>query len=335
MEKCRVLPTHTPSLFDAAVREAVRLLRAGEVVVLPTETVYGLAANAFDATAVEKIFSVKGRPAHNPVIVHVANVEMAQRCVSQWPALADKLARAFWPGPLTLVLPQSKQIPEVVTAGGSTAGVRWPRHSVIEAVIRACDFPLAAPSANVSGEVSPTTAEHVRRSLGGKVPLVLDGGPAQVGIESTVLDLTSCPPRLLRPGMIHAESLAAVTGDLILDDSPTDESLRSPGLLARHYSPNAKLVVLAWADDADLKSQISNLKFEIQAAHVIAHSRLPSESGYGQVCVLPRDPDAFGQAMYSEWHRCDAAGAALIVVEEPPLSVEWRAIVDRLRRAAA
>src|SRR2546425_4786191 len=152
MIRCELLPTHTPQLFQAAVRRAVELLRAGEVVALPTETVYGLAANALDAQAVERIFEIKDRPPHNPIIVHVASLAMARSCVTSWPALADKLARAFWPGPLTLVLRRAKTIPAVVTAGGPTVGVRWPNHPFIQAVIRECGFPLAAPSANPSSE---------------------------------------------------------------------------------------------------------------------------------------------------------------------------------------
>src|SRR6266571_1446098 len=181
-----VLPTHTSALFDAAVRRAAELLRAGEVVALPTETVYGLAANALDAQAVARIFEVKGRPAHNPVIVHVASAEMARRSVANWPSLAEQLAKSCWPGPLTLVLPRSREIPDIVTAGGSTVGVRWPSHPFIQEVIRACGFPLAVPSANPASAVSPTNAGHVLKSLGGKIPLIVDGGQAQVGIESTV-----------------------------------------------------------------------------------------------------------------------------------------------------
>src|SRR6266446_4958116 len=195
-----VLPTHTPQLFEEAVRQAADLLRAGEVVALPTETVYGLAANALDARAVERIFEIKGRPPNNPIIVHIASAEMARRCVSDWPALADNLAEAFWPGPLTLVLPRSAEIPQVVTAGGATVGVRWPSHPFIQAVIRECNFPIAAPSANRSNELSPTNADHVRRAIGDKIPLIVDGGQSQVGIELTVLDLTVEPPRVLRPG---------------------------------------------------------------------------------------------------------------------------------------
>ena len=248
-----VLSTHTPALFQAAVKRAADRLRAGEVVALPTETVYGLAANTWDENAIANIFQIKGRPANNPIIVHVASVEMAKRCVASWPANADNLAKAFWPGPLTLVLPRAKEIPDNVTAGGATVGVRWPGHPLIQAVIRECGFPLAAPSANLSGRVSPTNAGHVRNQLGHKISLIVDGGQSQVGIESTVLDLTVSPPDILRPGMIHAESLAAVTGNIQHSTFDIQHSmLRSPGLLQRHYSPKAKLLVLDWKDDADL-----------------------------------------------------------------------------------
>lgn len=328
-----VLPTDTPALFDAAVRRAAALLRAGEVVALPTETVYGLAANALDARSVARIFEIKGRPAHNPVIVHVAGVAMARRCVSQWPALADKLADAFWPGPLTLVLPRAREISDVVTAGGGTVGVRWPSHPFIQAVIRACDFPLAAPSANPSNQISPTNAEHVRRTLGRKVRLIVDGGPSQVGIESTVLDLSVTPPSVLRPGMIHAESVSAVVGELSARDEGGTH-FKSPGLLRKHYSPQARVVVLSWADEADLKFQISNLKSGIHHCHVIAHTRIPPGEGLDRVSVIPRDAGAFARAIYAELHRCDEAGADLIVIEALPETAAWAAIADRLRRAA-
>src|SRR5204863_6378450 len=157
-----------------------------------------------------------------PIIVHVSNVNKAKRCVSAWPPLADALAKAFWPGPLTLVLPRSREIPDIVTAAGPTVGIRWPSHPFIQAVIRECDFPLAAPSANLSNQLSPTKAEHVRKSLGDKIPLIVDGGPSQVGIESTVLDLSVCPPRLLRPGIIHEAALLAVTGELTLRPGATE-----------------------------------------------------------------------------------------------------------------
>ena len=332
-----VLPTHTPELFQKAVRQAVELLRAGEVVALPTETVYGLAANALDAKAVSKIFKVKGRPAHNPIIVHVASVEMAKQCAAKWPATADKLAKSFWPGPLTLVLPRAKEIPDIVTAGGTTVGIRWPSHPFIQAVIRECGFPLAAPSANLSGCVSPTNAGHVRKQLDGKISLIVDGGQSQVGIESTVLDLTVSPPQILRPGMIHEESLAAVCGDVTSDKwRVTGKNLlRSPGLLEKHYSPKAKLIVLSWQNDADLKSQLVTRHLSPVTCHIIAHTRLPSVEGFARVSVIPHDVKAFARAIYAELHRCDEMGAKLIVVEAPPALPEWLGIADRLRRAAA
>jgi L-threonylcarbamoyladenylate synthase len=334
--KTQVLSTHTPALFAAAVQAAAELLRAGEVAALPTETVYGLAANALDERAVARIYEIKGRPAHNPIIVHVASLAMARACVRAWPDAADKFARAFWPGPLTLVLPRAEQIPAIVTAGGGTVGVRWPSHPFMQAVIAACGFPLAAPSANLSNRISPTNAEHVRAQLGGRIPLIVDGGQAQVGIESTVLDVTALPARILRPGMIHAESLAAVGVRVATGPGPaTGGSLKSPGLLKKHYAPKAKLLVLNWRDEPDLRRQIAALPPAAGQVRVIAHTRIPSGFEPAQVSVIPHDAEAFARALYAELHRGDEAGAGLIVVEAPPDSPEWAGIADRLRRAAA
>jgi L-threonylcarbamoyladenylate synthase len=336
--KAEILPTHTLDLFQAAVKRAASLLCDGQVVALPTETVYGLAANALDSAAVAEIFRIKGRPAHNPVIIHVADVDMARRCVADWPAAADRLAAAFWPGPLTMVLPRAKEIPDLVTAGGATVGVRWPGHPFIQAVIRECGFPLAAPSANLSNRVSPTNAAHVRRQLGDKIPLIVDGGQSQVGIESTVIDLSASPPRLLRPGMIHGPALSAVVGRVAGVDSEAalpDAALRSPGLLKKHYSPRAKLVILEWKNDADLRRQLAGLNAKLESSHVIMHSVVPSAEGLGRVSVVPHDAEAFARALYAELHQCDEAGAELIVVEALPEGDEWRAIADRLKRASA
>jgi L-threonylcarbamoyladenylate synthase len=336
----QVIATNDAALFETAVARAAELLRAGQLVAVPTETVYGLAANAWNADAVRRIFDVKGRPPHNPIIVHVASLELARRCVSDWPPLAAKLAGAFWPGPLTLVLPRSPEIPDVVTAGGRTVGVRWPDHPFIQAVIRACGFPLAAPSANRSNHVSPTNAEHVRKDLDGRIPLIVDGGPSQVGIESSVLDLACSPPRLLRPGMIHVESLLAAMGGSPLQTAAPDWSdsaeafLRSPGLLPKHYSPKAKLILLQWRDENDLAAQLSIYPIQRDRIHVIAHHAIPLRRNFGRVAVIPRDAEAFARAIYAELHRCDEAGAELIVVEAPPVGEAWCAIADRLARAA-
>jgi len=338
--KTKILATHTPALFTTAVGRAAELLRAGEVVALPTETVYGLAANALDARAVARIYEIKGRPAHNPIIVHVASLEMARRFVENWSVAADKLAKAFWPGPLTLVLPKVHEMPPIVTAGGITVGVRWPSHPFIQAVIRDCGFPLAAPSANLANQLSPTNADHVRRQLGEKLRLIVDGGQAQVGIESTVLDLTASPPRVLRPGMIHTESLAAAIGAVqgLEFKGDSRQSVRlSPGLLPKHYAPKARLVVLRWQSAAELEDQIRRAEFGIPRSkiHVVVHTGISAAAHFGRVSVIPHDAEAFARALYAELHRCDEGGAELIVVESPPEDSAWAAIQDRLKRAAS
>lgn len=333
----QVLPTDTPARFATALRQAADFLQAGEVVAVPTETVYGLAANALDAEAVRRIYAVKRRPAHNPIIVHVADLAMARRCVAEWPAVASRLARSFWPGPLTLVLRRAEAIPDVVTAGGATVGVRWPRHPFVQRLIEACGFPLAAPSANPANRLSPTTAEHVRQGLGDRVRLIIDGGACQVGIESTVLDLTATPPRRLRPGVIHDEALVAVAGAVQTGTASTAPGgiLRSPGQLPRHYAPRARLVLLAWETDDDLSRKLHELGVAPPDCQVVTHSNIPGLTGLGGVSVIPRDPEAYGRALYAALHGGDEAGARCIVVEAVPTGAEWRAIADRLDRAAA
>ncbi len=329
-----MLSTESPILFQESVRRVAEALKMGEVVALPTETVYGLAANALNPDAVARIYEIKGRPAHNPVIVHVASWDLARHCTRTWPEPADQLARAFWPGPLTIVLPRSTAIPDIVTAGGGTVGIRWPSHPFMQAVIRECGFPLAAPSANRSNEVSPTNAEHVRRSLGERLNLIVDGGQSAVGIESTVIDLSGTGVRLLRPGMIHPESLAATLGREVGFESEGGP-LRSPGLLPKHYSPRAKVVILRWQSREELLRQAAELRIDRSRAVVISHACLPAPEGWLGVNLIPHDAEAYARALYAEWHRCDAEGAGWIVMEAVPDAPEWRGIADRLRRAAA
>jgi L-threonylcarbamoyladenylate synthase len=341
MPRAEILPTHTPALFASAVERACEALRRGELVALPTETVYGLAANALDAEATMRIFAAKDRPAHNPIIVHVSSLAMARRCAADWPQAADKLAAAFWPGPLTLVVRRAGAIPDVVAAGGPTVGIRWPSHPLMQAVIRKCEFPLAAPSANRANEVSPTSAEHVARSLGDRVSIIVDGGQSQVGIESAVVDVTGTRPRLLRPGMIHEESIVAVAGELAGRPDELAGALRSPGMLRKHYAPRARLVILSWSDEADFREKLASTRSTLpkQVADdqiaVIAHTHVPLSAGGLDVSVIPHDAEAFARALYSELHRCDQMGLELIVVEAVPAGAEWRAIDDRLQRAAA
>src|SRR5262249_36156982 len=214
-------------------------------------TVYGLGANALDERAVAPIFDVKGRPANNPLIVHVGDEAGLSRVFAVWPESAQRLARQFWPGPLTLVLPRGPEIPAIVTAGGPTVAVRMPAHPVARGLICAAGVPLAAPSANRSGELSPTCADHVARGLSGRIEMILDAGPTQVGIESTVLDLSVTPPRLLRPGHVSRSEIEATIGPIEVWDSITDAltALPSPGLLAKHYAPRTPMECLAGSQE--------------------------------------------------------------------------------------
>lgn len=323
----KVLSTETAALFEIAAVEAARLLQAGEVVAVPTETVYGLAANALNSAAVRKVFEAKGRPNNNPLIVHVASIEMARACVAEWPSRADELARKYWPGPLTLVLRKSPTVPNEVTAGGDTIAIRWPSHPFMQAVIRKCGFPLAAPSANRSNEVSPTNVAHVVASLDGRVPLAVDGGHCQVGIESTVLDVLG--NRVLRPGMISADELGAT-----LPTAARGEFLQSPGLLEKHYSPRARVVIGEWQNAQQARELVLRNGGKIEMTRVIAHEQIPADAGFVGVAVIPHDAEAYARALYGELHRCDESGAELILIEKPPAGPDWEGIRDRLRRAA-
>ncbi len=324
------------------MREAARLLTAGDVVALPTETVYGLAANAWDATAVARIYTAKGRPSTNPLIVHVADEAMLAQCVTYWPVGAVALARTFWPGPLTLVLPANlARIPSVVRAGGPTVAVRWPAHPLMQAVIRACGFPLAAPSANPSNFISPTTAQHVAAGLGGRIPLIVDGGPSAVGIESTVVDCTGPAPVVLRPGSISVAEIERVWGDpsgLTTAPTPAPDPaapLRAPGQLAKHYAPRAPLAILSWADDDDLARQVAARGWVAARTYIIAYEQVPAAAAFAHVEPLPADPRGYAQRLYAALHHADEAGAGFIVVEAPPAPLAWAGVRDRLGRAAS
>jgi L-threonylcarbamoyladenylate synthase len=330
----------TPAHFALAVEKAASLLRRGELVAVPTETVYGLAANALDPQAVERIYAVKGRPAANPIIVHVDSIVMARRCVGEWPEPAARLAALFWPGPLTLVLRKSDLIPQIVSAGGETVGLRCPAHPFMRALITACGFPLAAPSANVSNQVSPTSAEHVLRrlgGLGGRIPLIVDAGPSSVGIESTVLDLSVAPPRVLRAGMIAAGQIGRELGIEVQGPCVVGQTagLKSPGLLRKHYAPRARMLVARWENDDALEELVRSTGVPVGKVNVIAHEHIPSTCPYGRVAIIPHDPEAYARALYAELHQSDDLGAELILVEEVPSGEEWLGIRDRLTRASA
>jgi len=340
-----ILLTDSPARLEAAVERAAALLRAGNVVALPTETVYGLAAAALDPAAVARVFALKGRPAHNPVIVHVASLAMARACARAWPPAAERLAARFWPGPLTLVVPRAACVPDIVTAGGETVALRWPSHPVMRAVIERCGFPLAAPSANPSNALSPTTAAHVAAALGAPLELILDGGPATVGIESTVVDVTTSPARVLRPGMLDEALLAATLGAPVefgstssatpVETASSRAALRSPGNLQRHYAPRTRLYVWRWTDGADLAAQLIGHGIDLAAAHVLYYSGIELPAGLQGATALPREPETFARLFYATLHELDDSGAGCLIVEAPPNEAAWRAIRDRLARAAA
>ena len=317
-----------PADAPGALGQAAGLLDQGQLVALPTETVYGLAADARSPGAVARIFKAKGRPAGNPLIVHVDSVEMAKGCVAAWPSAASQLAGAFWPGPLSFVLPKADLIPDIVTAGGPTVAVRCPAHPLMRSVLAKCGFPLAAPSANRSSRVSPTRAEHVVDQLGGHIPLVLDGGACDIGIESTVLDLTGDTPTILRPGIISLGQLQAVIGSVAVAKPPAgDESLKSPGQLQQHYSPQAKLVVCG-----DLAAALGQVD---EATHVIAREPAPATWPSELWHRLPDAAPDFARELYDTLHRCDRLGAETILVQSLPSTDEWAALRDRLNRAGA
>lgn len=333
LHKTLVLPVSDHEQNRKAIERATAILREGGMVVAPTETVYGMAANALDARAVSGIFRAKDRPAENPLIVHVENMEMARAIVTDWPKLADKLAAAFWPGPLSLVLHKATVIPDIVTAGGGTVAVRQPAHTVMHALIRECGFPLAAPSANRSNQLSPTTAGHVLRQLDGRVPLILDAGPCQVGIESTVIDLTGSPPAILRPGMISEQALNKVTGTAEKQEASCG-ILKSPGQLGRHYAPKVPLHLAGPKEMANLTGWLIEQGVEVERVFVVARSELLGEWSTTRQVRLQANSVGFANGLYAALHRCEAEGARAIVVEAPPNDPEWQAIGDRLERAS-
>ncbi len=286
------------------IERAAELLRAGRLVAFPTETVYGLGANALDEAAVRLIFEVKGRPPSNPLIVHVTGIAMARELASEWTEQAQTLAERFWPGPLTIVVPRKSVVPDIVTAGLPSVGLRVPAHPVALALLKAAQIPIAAPSANRFTELSPTTAEHVRKGLAGQpVALILDGGPCTVGIESTVLSLAGPRPRILRPGMITQTEIEQAIGPV-----EVGAGAESPGQHPRHYSPRTRVIL----GESPREGRGARLDF----------------------ASMPRDPAAYAERLYRVLHEIDAVGYDWISVELPPDTAEWAGIRDRLKRAA-
>ena len=318
---------------SAAILEAAEVIRAGGLVAFPTETVYGLGADALSAAAVLRIFEAKERPRGNPLIVHVAGVDALEVVAARVPAEARALGGRFWPGPLTVVLPRADAVPLVTTGGLETVAVRVPAHPVAQALIAAAGRPIAAPSANRSGRPSPTRAEHVREDLDGRIELILDAGPTSVGVESTVLDLTTEPPTLLRPGGVTLEALQAVLGRVqVLAGDDEEAARRSPGLRHRHYAPRARVKLIA----PGTGEQVALPWLEARRPVAIMAQR-PVSPGPPELHVktMPGDLDAYARELFGALRELDALGVEAILVEAVPEEGLGRTIMDRLRRASS
>jgi L-threonylcarbamoyladenylate synthase len=317
---------------ESQLQRAVELLREGRLVAFPTETVYGLGADATSDAAVRKIFAAKGRPATNPLIVHVADIEVAKRYTTDWSPAAQMLAATYWPGPLTLVLPKTSDIPDVVTAGRQTVGLRAPEHPLALELLRAFDGPVAAPSANRSNRVSPTTAQHVRDELGDSVDLILDGGPCAVGIESTVLDLSTGMPRILRPGAVTRKQIEFILGPVEMQSSVTEVTLPAvaPGQHAVHYAPRTPAYRFETAQRGLI--QIDEPDGRPNGMITVGASR-DEVSKWERIVAMPREPGLYARHLYEVLRELDEMGLANVYVEMPPDTPEWAAVRDRLLRA--
>lgn len=320
-----VMGGHEPG----AVERAAALLRAGQLVAFPTETVYGLGANAFDAAAVAKIFEAKERPPDNPLIVHVADIAGARAVAAAFPPLAERAAAALWPGSLTMVLPRGPKVPDIVAAGGPTVAVRVPAHPVAWVLLRVFGRPIAAPSANLSGRPSPTQASHVLADLDGRVALILDSGPTSVGLESTVVDMTRPRPLLLRRGGVTIERLRQVLGPVdVLDEQDPKAVLRSPGLRHRHYAPKAMVELVAEGEGEAAAARA------IAAGQKVALIVRRTVSSPALVRKLANTPEGFARALFTTLRELDELDVERIVIESLPETGLGAAIMDRLRRAA-
>lgn len=318
----------TVSLSSTQLSQAKQLLKSGEVIGLPTETVYGLAADAANPKAIEKIFKIKQRPTNNPLIVHIANLTQLNNIAQNIPDYALKLAKAFWPGPLTLVLAKQNKINNIITAGQATVAVRMPNHPLALDLIQEFDLGLVAPSANIYTKISPTTKAHVIKGLNGKISAVLDGGECSVGIESTIIDCTTFEPIILRAGMITEQDINAVLVDQIIPSNKNKKSkIKAPGQHKVHYSPTKPLILL---NKNDLQLKIAEF----------AKNKIPFAGfGFNQEqaenwIIMTNDPISYAQKLYNILHDLDALNIDFILAQLPPQDATWAAINDRLSRAS-
>ncbi|MEA5068351.1 MAG: L-threonylcarbamoyladenylate synthase [Christensenellaceae bacterium] len=334
--------TRISPVTEESLGEAGALIRAGGLVAFPTETVYGLGANALDGTAVQGIFEAKGRPGDNPLIVHIASLDQADALIDgPMPAAARRLAEAFWPGPLTMVMRKSRAVPDEVSAGLDTVGIRLPSHRAARALSERARVPIAAPSANRSGRPSPTTAQHVLIDMDGRIPLILDGGPCAVGLESTVLDVICDPPRVLRPGGVTAEMIAEHAHGVELDGSilrplKRGEVARSPGMKYRHYAPEARMTIVQGARAAE---RIAALYDEAEAAGetpcVLALAGHRALYGDRRMYSLGEDAVQAAAKLFAALRKMDERGVTRIFAEAVDAEGLGLAVMNRMGRAAA
>lgn len=316
----------------SAISTAASLLRDGGVVAFPTETVYGLGADAANEQVVRRIFSIKGRPADHPLIVHLADAGMIDRWARDIPADALRLAEFFWPGPLTIVIRRSATVSDLVTGGLDTVGIRVPAHPVAQSLLREFGGGIAAPSANRFGRISPTCADHVRDELGSAPDLILDGGDCQVGLESTIISLAHGRPILLRPGGISHPELCEALGREVAHPCQPDPALRAPGCHASHYAPLTPAFIIT---AENLPAEIRRTVDTGQNVASLCLTETVTDLYPASRCLLmPNDPVGYGQALYASLRRIDSEGYDKILIEAPPESEPWRAVSDRLRRAA-
>ncbi len=318
----------------AVIAQAAATIRAGGLVAMPTETVYGLAGNALDPASIARIYAAKGRPSYNPLIAHVADAEQARALAAEWPEMARALAARFWPGPLTLVVRRKAQVPTALTAGLDTFGVRVPDHPVALALIRAAGVPLAAPSANRFTEVSPVTAAQVAQGLGAAVDVILDAGHTRVGIESSVVDVSGGRAVLLRPGMITQADLEAVVGPVARHHGTAREDAPkpAPGMVARHYAPRARITLVPTGGLAAALATARETAADATLG-VLVHST-DAPPGLQFARRLSAAPEGYAAALYDALHDADASGCAELLIEAVPADAAWDAIRDRLTRAA-
>lgn len=317
-----------------AIEFAASIIRNGGLVAFPTETVYGLGADAMNENAVRRIFEAKGRPADNPCIVHVDGRDKVDRVAETIGDKAERLIRTFWPGPLTLVLKRKPNVAPSVSAGLSTVAIRMPRNKIALELIRFSSTPIAAPSANASGTPSPTTASHVLDDLRGRIDLVLDGGATNIGIESTVLDMTSDRPVILRPGWITQEMLSQVIGPVEYATSE-EELRRSPGTRHRHYSPVSKVIVVEHGSSPGLIERVCRDRLKDGAVGFIGHTRIDIEDPNFKSIILKENPNDYARWIYSALRSLDEQHISAIIVEGISEAGEGAAVMDRLRRAAS